>query len=274
MVDFLKFITRRVFYKHITIFAFVILLIMLLSSIILNYYTGHGEKMPMPDLRGKTFSQVAEIASKYGFELQVVDSIFLPNQKKGTVVDHTPKPGVNIKKNRVIFLTVSSFNPELIKMPDMVNTSLRQAKTMLETYGLELGRLHYKPDYAENYVLEQLFNGKKIKGGSKIQKGSKIDLVLGMGIGDGTKAEVPNLVGLSYREALSLISTSMLNVGATVFDGEVKSYIDSLDVVVWKQDPSFGDGKQLIPGSIIDIWLKKQTQSAMPKEETNDVENE
>jgi len=274
MGDFLKFLTRRVLYKHITIFAFVLLLIMLLASITLNYYTGHGEKMPMPDLRGKSMAQVQEIAVKYGFELQIVDSIYLPNQKKGTVVDHTPKAGVNIKKNRVIFLTLSSFNPELIKMPDMVNISFRQAKTMMETYGLELGQLRYKPDYAENYVLEQLFDGRKIKAGTKIQKGSKIDLVLGMGIGDGVKTEVPNLVGLTYRDALSLISTSMLNVGATVFDGQVKTYMDSLDVVVWKQDPQFGEGKQLMPGSIIDIWLKKQAQSAKPSEEINDFENE
>jgi len=274
MGDFLKFITRRVFYKHIAICAFVFLLIILMASIVLNYYTGHGEKMPMPDLRGKTMTQVEEIASKYGFELQVVDSIFLPNQKKGTVVDHTPKAGVNIKRNRVIFLTISSFNPELIKMPDMVNTSLRQAKTIMETYGLELGRLHYKPDYAENYVLEQLYNGTKIKAGTKIQRGSKIDLVLGMGIGNGTKTDVPNLVGLTYRDALSLISSSMLNVGATVFEGNVKTYIDSLDVVVWKQDPPFGEGKQLTPGSIIDIWLKKDAQSTKSLDETNDFENE
>jgi hypothetical protein len=54
----------------------------------------------------------------------------------------------------------------------------------------------------------------------------------------------------------------------------VKSYTDSLDVVVWKQDPPFGNGKQLMPGSIIDIWLKKQAQSAKSSEETNDIENE
>jgi len=274
MGDFLKLLTRRIFYKHIAIYLFVLLLIVLMASVILNKYTGHGAKMPMPDLRGKTMAQIEDIASQNGFELQVVDSIYLPNQKKGTVVDHTPKPGVNIKKNRVVFLTLSSFNPELIKMPDMVNTSFRQAKTILETYGLELGKLHYKPDYAENYVLEQRYNGRKIAAGTKILKGSKIDLLLGMGVGDGTMTEVPNLVGLSYRDALSLISTSMLNVGATVFDGNVKSYIDSLDVVVWKQDPPFGDGKELIPGSIIDIWLKKQAQSTRSNEETNDLENE
>ena len=161
----------------------------------------------------------------------------------------------------------------MIKMSSLVNNSLRQAKTIMGTYGIELGTLQYKPDFAETYVLEQRFNGKKITVGTKIQKGSKIDLVLGMGIGDGTKTEVPNLVGLSYKEALSMITSSMLNVGATVFDGEVKSYVDSLDVVVWKQDPPFGSGKQLMPGSIIDIWLKKQP-NATKSSETTDYVNE
>ena len=112
MVDFLKFLTRRIFYKHIAIYMLVLLLIVSLASIILNHYTGHGEKMQMPDLRGKTMKEIEVVATKYGFELQVVDSLYLPNQKKGTVVDHTPKPGASIKKNRIIFLTLTSFNPE------------------------------------------------------------------------------------------------------------------------------------------------------------------
>ena len=71
MSDFFKFLTRRIFYKHIAIYGLVVLLVLSLASIFLNYYTGHGEKMKMPDLRGKTIAEIQNIADKNGFELVV-----------------------------------------------------------------------------------------------------------------------------------------------------------------------------------------------------------
>lgn len=277
MSDFFKFLTRRIFYKHIAIYGLVVLLVLSLASIFLNYYTGHGEKMKMPDLRGKTIAEIQNIADKNGFELVVVDSIYIPEKRQGTILDHTPKPGAYIKKNRVVFLSVTSVNPEMIKMPDLVNTTLRQAQTIMESYGLQMGRLQYRPDYAENLVLAQLFGGRKIKVGQKIQKGSKIDLVLGMGMGDSLTTEIPNLVGLGYKDAVMAISGAMLNLGAKVCDGSIQSYSDSLDAYVWKQDPPYQEGQKLVPGSIIDIWLKKREQTipntnGSDESEINDIQ--
>ena len=274
MLNFVSFITSKVFFKHLVIISLVFVMLVALASIGLSIYTAHGDKISMPDLRGMTMEQVVEASSDYNFEFKIVDSMYIPEQKKGTVIDLTPKPGFSIKKNRVVFLTMNSVNPEFIKMPDLVNTSLRQAKSTMESYGLQLGRLHYKPDFAENYVLKQIYRGKNINPGSKIPKGSKIDLVLGLGEGEGKSVPVPDLIGMSYSSALAAISSGKLNLGARVFQLEIKTFSDSLDAVVWKQDPP-ASGQELQPGSIIDIWLKKENDNQNANQnEINEFEHE
>jgi beta-lactam-binding protein with PASTA domain len=168
---------------------------------------------------------------------------------------------------------MNSFNPEYIKMPDLVNTSLRQAKSTMESCGLQLGRLHYKPDLAENYVLMQYYKGKRLSAGAKIPKGSKIDLIVGLGSGEGLQTSIPNVTGMTYNEAVSAISSAKLNVGAKVFAPEILTFADSVDAQVWKQDPL--PEEKLQPGSLVDIWLKKKTESeSNTNNELNEFENE
>ncbi len=81
-------------------------------------------------------------------------------------------------------------------------------------YGLKLGDTLFKPDFARNSVLDQIYKGESIKPGTKIQQGSEITLVLGNGVG--LEFIVPDLFGMSYREARSAISEAGLIVGSVV----------------------------------------------------------
>jgi len=266
MSELLRFLTSRKFFKHLAIIIVSFILLIASVSIYINIITKHGDKLQMPDLLNKTLDQAKESASDFNFEFVVVDSVFLPDHPKGTIVEQIPKAGTHIKKSRVVFITLNALNKEIIKMPDLINNSLRQAKSILESYGLQMGEIQYKPYFAENYVLEQRFRGRVIRVGDKIQKGSKIDLVIGIVGNDTPSIDPPNLVGLSYKDALSVISTSSLNVGARIYSETMHSAEDSMNSVIYKQDPPIG-GKKLIPGSIIDLWLKKGTKS----EETSDI---
>lgn len=273
MSNLSDFIRSRTFIKHIVIICLSFILLIALTSIILSIYTDHGEKYPMPDLRGLTMEQALEASSDFDFEFKIIDSVYVPDLKKGTVIDHSPKPGFNIKRSRVVFITMNSINPEFIKMPDLVNTSLRQAKSTMESYGLVLGRLHYKPDFAENYVLQQFYKGKRIQAGNKVPKGSRIDLVLGLGTGDGSHTNVPDVYGFSLSEASTAIAAAKLNIGAKVFDPSIKTFTDSLDAKVWKQDPPADE--KLQPGSLVDIWLKNSNNNAIKSQtDLNEFENE
>jgi len=139
-------------------------------------------------------------------------------------------------------------------MPDLKDASLKQATMILESYGMKMGQLNYKPDLAENVVLEQLYKGAPIAPGTEIKKGITIDLVVGDGLGQ-TKVDVPDLVGLSLREARFVLEGSSLNIGAIVDDGTVGA--DSLDAIVYQQVPEANaeTAKTMNIGEGVDVFI-------------------
>ncbi|HUM45438.1 MAG TPA: PASTA domain-containing protein, partial [Chitinophagales bacterium] len=147
----------------------------------------------------------------------------------------------------------ASLAPE-VKMPDLKDASLKQATMILESYSMKVGKLIYLPDLAKNVVLDQQFEGKPIAPGAAIRKGSVIDLVLGDGSGI-TEVEVPNLVGMSLREAKFVLEGSSLVLRAVVYDNYVKE--DSLDAIVYQQAPDPNDGAvgTLNAGDGVDVFV-------------------
>lgn len=176
-----KFIFSKQFLKHLGLAIVVVNIVFWGSLYILDFYTKHGETVPVPDLKLKSIAEAKKITEAAGLELVLNDSIFLTDKPRGSIVDQNPPANFKVKTGRKIFITINGFLPERIKMPYVVGVSLRQAKATLETYGLIIGKTIYVPDIAKDYVLEQKFKGKSIKEGDLIEKGSKIDLVLGKG---------------------------------------------------------------------------------------------
>src|SRR5688572_17356398 len=140
----------------------------------------------------------------------------------------------------------------MIKMPDLVDVSLRQAEAILQSNGLKTGNLVYRPDLAKNAVLAQLYKGAEIKPGSDISKGSVIDLVLGDGLGN-TMVSVPNLVTLTKSEAMFVLKASSLTIGSVYFDEDVKN---PETAKVYRQNPSYSDSSTIAQGQAVDIYLK------------------
>ena len=144
-------------------------------------------------------------------------------------------------------------------MPNLIDVSLRQAEAILQTYGLKTGEFIYRADLAKNAVLEQKFHGREIKPGTPVNKGSMIDLVLGDGVGT-SKVAVPELVGLTKSEALFVLKGSSLNVGAVIYDENIR---DSLTAKIYRQFPLPSDSASINEGEAIDIYLT-QTVDKIP----------
>jgi hypothetical protein len=66
---------------------------------------------------------------------------------------------------------------------------------------------------------------------------------------------VPNLDNMSYRQAIDQINDAYFNVGAVTFDTSVHNYIDTLNAVVWKQNPAYYEKSRSTMGGKINIWL-------------------
>ena len=120
---------------------------------------------------------------------------------------------------------------------------------MLETYGLKLGSLTYVPDIAHNAVLRQKYKGKEIKTGTLIEKGSKIDLVIGKG-DESINTSIPDLYGKKQSQVMDLLRAASLNIGNEIFlDGN-----DTVHARVYKQKPDAHNSVQF--GGTIDLWYR------------------
>jgi beta-lactam-binding protein with PASTA domain len=198
--------------------------------------------------------QTAKLAKKSRLRYQVIDSIYTTIVPRGCVAEQNPKPGFKVKKWRNIVLTINAFHPEMVAMPNLVDLPKRQAILLIESSGLEIGLLRYKPDLSIDVVIDQLYNGKNIAEGDSLQKGSVIDLVLGKGLSN-QRTPVPDLLGMHLDPAKNKIFVSSLNLGTYVYDNTIVNEADTLNAFVYKQNPEFRNDASLQLGSAIYLWL-------------------
>ena len=253
-MDFLRFLISKIFLKNLLL-ALSISIILLLGILIwLKIYTHHGQAISVPDLSGLTLEEIDDVTSSRNLRYEIIDSVYSSALPRGTVVKQNPRSNSKVKKNRKVFLTMNAVNPEMVSMPQLVGISIRQARMALENAGLVLGQISYKPDYAINNVLQQIYNDTVIKEGSEINKGAAIDLVLGMGL-SGETTRIPDLIGLNFESARIKIADSYLNIGAITYDETVLDEEDSTGAFIWRQYPEFDPFSSLSMGLEIDIWL-------------------
>lgn len=219
----------------------------------LKLITQHGKEVTVPDFTNLTFAEATGVASDAGVKVYVGDSVYVSKMRKDAVYSQSPKAGSTVKHGRKIMLTTNSRTPSPVAMPPLVQSSMHVAKASLANAGLNLGKLIYKEDKVTNYVIDQLYKGRRIKAGTKVMSGSTIDLVVGYNPQD-AQARIPDLVGKKYVYAIDAIHDNSFNVGKVTFDSTVKTYIDSLNAVVVKQKPA-SDGRAYNMGKEISIEL-------------------
>ena len=180
-MDFLHFLFSKKFLKHLLIAIGITIVLVWITLQSLSWYTKHNDYLIVPDFRGLYIQEVLGNPDNKNYQFSVVDSIFDAKKPNGSILSQDPYPGSKVKKNRMLYLTITTIIPEKTTMPELRDLTLRQAQTMLESSGLKLGRLLYIRSFDEDAVQNQLFHGKSILAGTDIDKGSVIDLTVGMG---------------------------------------------------------------------------------------------
>ncbi len=243
---------RKVLIHLTIIFSLSVLLGYLFLKVYLPSYTNHGETVSVPDLNGYTFEEAKMRLSDAGLQYEISpDSGFSTDLKPQAVLKHIPGPNDLVKNGRKIYLTLNAQNAPLLRMPNLLNTPLKNVQEILANMGLERGDIVYVPDIGINVVLEQKYQGQNIPEGSEIPKGAQIDLVVGDGLGNQILS-VPNMVGLEASEAEFVILGSGLRIGRTRFARN-----DTIPPGrVFLQIPEAGS--QVKTGEIIDLWVAEE----------------
>jgi beta-lactam-binding protein with PASTA domain len=238
---------------HTVLIIITLVIVLTAAAFILKGITRHGEALSVPDLTGISTDDAIEILRDKKLKYLITDSLYFDDKPKLSVLDQNPAPNSKVKEGRVIYITINSDRPPGVPMPNLIDVSLRQAEAMLKAAGLKIGQISYKPDLAQNVVLEQVWKGNSIAPDAKIPKGSSVDLVLGDGLVDAADVEIPDVSGFTKEQAHNLLSSASLNLGAVVYQGKI---LDSSNAIVVRQMPAAGStGKS---GQPIDIYLKQE----------------
>jgi beta-lactam-binding protein with PASTA domain len=250
----IEFIRSRVFYIQLGLALVVTILILMVTYKWLGSYTNHGETVSVPNLKDMKYVDLEKFLKDKSFNVKISDSsIYILDKPAGVVVEQDPAPNELVKEGRTIYVAITRTVLPQVKIPNLVDVSQRQAEAILNSYGLKVGNLIYKPDLAKDAVLEIMSKGRILKVGDEITKGSVVDLVLGDGIGS-TDVLVPQLVNLSLEEALFVLQGSSLNVGELEFDGTIT---DSSAAKIYLQEPSPSDTSFLKQGESIKLYLRQ-----------------
>lgn len=228
---------HRILYNLIII-GLIILAMAFTVHFLMQIGTRHGSHCRVPDFSGIQLDRAQRIAQEHDLRLHINDSLFVPAYEGGIVLDQLPQGGVEVKPGRTIYITINSFREKMVPVPYVAGYSLRQAKNILETTGLEIAELIYQPDMATNYVLAEFCKGQPIEEQTKMETevGSGITLHVGVAPEEGITS-VPMLVGLPLKEAKSRLWEAGLNIGEIQFDEGI-NLLNQKEAKVYQQTPN------------------------------------
>jgi len=245
-VRFLKIILFNV-----VLIGVILYLLVWLASQALSVYTRHGQSLTLPNLKGLKMEDVEGLLAQKKLRYVITDTVFVDKMPKSAVVEQNPAPNSKVKEGRIIYLSINSDASATVLMPNLINSSLRYAETVLNGMGLLVGTVTYQPDIAQNAVLDQLWKGQSMQPGIKLPKGASIDLIVGDGSA-GSLIALPNLKGLTLNDATNVLRSSLLQLGTVVYEGSIK---DSSRAVIQRQNPPFMEGGTIKGGEFVDLFL-------------------
>lgn len=242
-------------FRNIVYAAVGLPLLVLIINFILLLLTQHNRTFPVPDFLGLTLEEALAVKEAKYLRLEITDSVYVMHRQRGTVFRQVPEPQTEVKNNRRVLLVINAHSPRKVMVPEVVGYSLRQAKAVLLSQGLSIGKLSYEPDIATNNVLAQYYKGRVIRQGSEIAAGSEIDLTLGRNVELGQRTVIPSVTGLSTESATDLLLDNSLNY-ALHYDASVKNYADSLAARVYRQLPSASPSNIWNLGTTVELYLR------------------
>lgn len=221
--------------------------------------TNHGESITVPNIEGMHISELEKFLIDRNLRYEVNDSSYSAEFAPLTVLKQYPTAGTKVKENRNIFISVNRVMPPTVPIPNLVDGSLINAEAVLRGNELKRGRVQLVRGPFLNLVKEMRYQGQKLEPGTRIPKGSIIDLV----VEDGGSNEIPapNVVGYTLEDAKIPIFGSNLHIGEIHVVGDT---VNVGPIVILKQVPE--PNHKLRAGDVIDVWVG-QKGTIVPDEE-------
>lgn len=252
MLKFIRFIFTKHFWLNVVLFLVLAVIGIWGFFQYLGIKTHHGEEIPVPSLIGYHLSEAENILEQESLNFVIIDSIYVEKTAGGMVVEQSPDSGFAVKEGRKIYLTLSSYQAPKIPLPNLKWDQKRNVIAQLTSMGFKIGELRYVPSVCEDCLERVEIDSVEIEAGTRLDIGTKIDLILGGGASD-QFITVPYLIGTPlYTLEETVINTGLI-VGSVIFDEELAAE-DTAIAFVYKQIPEPGSADVYL-GSPINLFI-------------------
>lgn len=229
--------------KRKRLFLILLAMILLLGAAIALWFTyGPGNWVKIPNLAGKTVLQ-AENSLKSLHLKPTQKQEFSDTIPTGKIIGTNPKAGRYVYYNTSVELRISR-GIKMVKVPDLKNLSLEEAKKILVKADLKVGEIakDYSDDVTENMVADQSIAADKV-----VKHGSLVNIVISKGKEPVT---LPDFSGKKLTEIKTILESLKLSPDVT------ETYSDSVaEGQLIKQEPEAG--KTVYHGDKIKLTISK-----------------
>ena len=193
----------------IVLAAFFLFLIVV-DKVILPYYVSAPE-LKLPDVVGKQKDFAIQLLKADHLNPIILSARYDENIPAGHIIYQKPEAGETVKENRRVYLYVSGGDP-LVKMPELINKTVRDAKITLERLGLVLDSVEeVQSEQSANTIVSQQYPE-----GQELDKGTSVDIKVSIGPEVGM-IRVPNILGKSLNEAEAILRQNSLRIGKKIY---------------------------------------------------------
>ena len=182
-----------------------------MDRVIMPAYTMHGHGISVPDISRMPLEEAKSRLESRGLRYELAakrsNEAFPPDY----VIDQTPNPGMIVKPQRKIYITINTLATPSVSVPDVENLSLRNATIQLQNAGLQVGNVTHESSPFRNSVLRQ-----SVPPGREVDQSTTVDLVVGDGLGS-DMVEIPDIINVHLTEAQNKLREAGLRVGTIDF---------------------------------------------------------
>lgn len=184
LMSFFKFLFSKTFLIQLALAVLAVILIVFLSLFWLDGFTKQDQRIQVPDLGYMNLEEVDSHLNELQLRYEILDSAsYNPEFPPYAVIEQVPLPGIQVKENRKIYLTLNPSGYRAMEIPqNLIRKTRRQVEPALLSLGFEIGEITYEPDVAKDVILEMKHEGKILEPGDLLKQTSVIDLVLGDGM--------------------------------------------------------------------------------------------
>ncbi|MBO4600579.1 MAG: PASTA domain-containing protein [Bacteroidales bacterium] len=249
-----EFFEEHPLIKHLLYMLAVSVVIVFLCFMFIKLVARQGKEYELPDFRGVSLSELQR-ENPLNLKYVVIDSIYDSEKEGGIVIQQDPKPGTMVKTRRKVYVTVTTFAPADVVLPELSNMTVRSAVSALEAAGLRCGKLRFVDSPYRNIILESTSKGKMVYAGEKMNQNDVVDLTVGMGETP-TGTRVPFVIGQLPAKARRGILSASMNVGQEHFEGVT----DRSTCVCYRLNPDYTGVTRYPLGTYVDVWYCDATE--------------